>query len=147
MNYKTLFLIGLSFVSFSFIANTEDDVVVKNELSTKLIASNTTVSKKMISQLFFESLDENNFSLPRLESFTKAFEGYTQLKEQGLIVKDFLTIVDFGLSSNVERLWVVDMLNRKVVYLFICLGCIIYYYSCNIQHLVCITKLSMLLNY
>lgn len=115
MNYKTLFLIGLSFVSFGFIANTEDDVVVKNELSTKLIASNTTVSKKTISQLFFESLDENNFSLPRLESFTKAFEGYTQLKEQGLIVKDFLTIVDFGLSSNEERLWVVDMLNRKIV--------------------------------
>jgi hypothetical protein len=65
--------------------------------------------------LFFESLDATNFSLPSLESFTKAFEGYSKLKEQGLIVKNYLTIIDFSLSSNEERLWVVDMLNKKIV--------------------------------
>ena len=115
MNYKLLFLIALSFFSFGFMNFTEDDVVVNNDISSKLMASNGIDSKKTVSQLFFESLDENNLSLPRIESFTKAFEGYVQLKEQGLIVKDYLTIIDFSLSSNKERLWVVDMLNRKVV--------------------------------
>lgn len=114
MNYKLFFLIGISFISFGFIGNTSNNVV-KNDLSTKRIVTNSLVVKKTVSQLFFESLDANSFSLPRLESFVKAFEGYSKLKEQGLIVKDYLTIIDFGLSSNEERLWVVDMLNRKVV--------------------------------
>uniref|UniRef100_UPI004049995B murein L,D-transpeptidase catalytic domain family protein n=1 Tax=Flavobacterium sp. TaxID=239 RepID=UPI004049995B len=115
MHYKLLFLIGLSFISFGFINHTGDDVVIKNQISTKFTAANNITNVKTVSQLFFESLDANNFSLPRLESFTKAFEGYIQLKEQGIIVKNYLTIVDFSLSSTEERLWVVDMLNKKVV--------------------------------
>lgn len=115
MHYKLFFLIGISLTFFGFISSTEENFVQEEQSFTKLTASNTIKSVKTKSELFFESLDATQYSLPRLESFTKAFEGYTQLKENGLIEKEYLTIVDFGLSSKEERLWVVDMENRKVI--------------------------------
>ena len=56
-----------------------------------------------------------DFSLPTFESFLAAFEGYEQLKQQGKIENEILTIVDFSLSSTQERMWVIDMKTQKVI--------------------------------
>ncbi|ESU27904.1 hypothetical protein FSS13T_03900 [Flavobacterium saliperosum S13] len=53
--------------------------------------------------------------MPKLESFSKALEGYYQLKERGIVQKDILTIVDFSLSSTQKRLWVIDMATNTVL--------------------------------
>ncbi|ESU29434.1 hypothetical protein FLJC2902T_08370 [Flavobacterium limnosediminis JC2902] len=53
--------------------------------------------------------------MPKMEAFSKGVEGYLQLKEQGVIQKDVLTIVDFSLSSTQKRLWVIDMLTNTVL--------------------------------
>jgi hypothetical protein len=54
--------------------------------------------------------------LPKLESFTEALKGFYILKEKGLIKKDILTLVDFSLSSNVKRLWVIDLATNIVLF-------------------------------
>ena len=64
----------------------------------------------------YNSLDANNLNLPNLESFSKALEGYYLLKEKGILENDYLTIVDFSLSSKVKRMWVIDMDENKIIF-------------------------------
>jgi len=54
--------------------------------------------------------------MPDFESFSKAFEGFTLLKEQGKIKKDLLTLIDFSKSSNTKRLWIIDMETKTILY-------------------------------
>lgn len=75
-----------------------------------------TVSISARVEVVYRSLDANNFNMPNIESFTSAFDGFNVLKAQGKIQSDFLTIVDFSLSSKSKRLWVIDMKNFKVVF-------------------------------
>ena len=61
-------------------------------------------------------LPSNQFALPNLESFAKALKGFYLLKEKGVIQKDILTLVDFSLSSNTKRLWVIDLTTNTILY-------------------------------
>lgn len=63
----------------------------------------------------FNSLIANNFQLPKEESFEKAIQGYNFLKKSGIIKKDFLTIIDFSLSSTTKRMWIIDMNKNKII--------------------------------
>jgi hypothetical protein len=108
MNYKLLSV--LLFGLFSFTTPTN------NTTDPKIIASNSKVTfeSKVIS--LYNNLDAKNFKLPQLESFTKALEGFYQLKQKGLIQNDILTLVDFSLSANSKRMWVIDMATNTVLY-------------------------------
>ncbi len=61
-------------------------------------------------------LQTNHYDLPQLQSFTQALNGYNKLKAKGLIQKDILTLIDFSLSSNVKRLWVIDLASKTILY-------------------------------
>lgn len=108
MNYKLLPV--LLFGMFSFITPT------KNTTDPKYIAASTktTFESKVFS--LYNNLNSNNFKLPQLESFSKALEGFYQLKQKGLIQNDILTLVDFSLSANSKRLWVIDMTTNTILY-------------------------------
>lgn len=106
MKFKTLlFLTMIVFASFS--PNRS-----KNS-HPKSYAMTTSDSKKV--EIIYNSLNSNHFQLPKLESFSKALEGFYLLKEKGIIKKDFLTIVDFSLSSKVKRMWIIDMNENKIL--------------------------------
>lgn len=48
--------------------------------------------------------------------FVKALKGYFFLKQTNELVNDgLLTIIDFSLSSTKKRLWVLDLVNKKIV--------------------------------
>ena len=64
----------------------------------------------------YTHLDANHFVLPKSQSFFSALEGFYELKESGLIKKNILTLIDFSLSSNSKRLWVIDLDNNIVLY-------------------------------
>ena len=64
----------------------------------------------------YNHLNSNQFELPNLESFAAALKGYYLLKERGLVQKNILTLVDFSLSSNVKRLWVIDLETNTILY-------------------------------
>jgi hypothetical protein len=51
------------------------------------------------------------------EAFRNGFYGYLNLKESGRIKYNAtLSICDFSLSSNKNRLWVFDIINKKVLF-------------------------------
>lgn len=70
--------------------------------------------KEIEFESFYHKLNVNNFSLPTFNSFSNAITGFYKLKEKGLIKNNVLTIIDFSLSSNVKRMWVIDI-DKKVV--------------------------------
>lgn len=83
----------------------------------KLIASNLEVSFTAKAATIYHELHSNTIStLPKLESFTKALEGFYALKAKGQITKDILTLVDFSLSSNTKRLWVIDLSTKTILF-------------------------------
>jgi hypothetical protein len=80
------------------------------------LASVTIPSVDAKIESVYNQLNSNKLKLPNLESFTAALKGYYLLREKGLVQKDILTIVDFSLSSNVKRLWVIDLETNTVLY-------------------------------
>jgi hypothetical protein len=116
MIYKTLPLILLSFLVFGF-TNIKENINLVNTTDPKILAEGTkgatTLEAKCKS--LYETIQVGKYSLPNYESFTKAFEGFEQLKFQGKIENEFLTIIDFSLSSTQERMWVIDMQSKMVV--------------------------------
>lgn len=64
----------------------------------------------------YSSLHSDKFDLPKLESFSEALKGYYSLKDKGLIKKDILTLVDFSLSSNSKRLWVINLATGDILF-------------------------------
>lgn len=60
-------------------------------------------------------LNANHFQLPKLKSFSEALKGFYQLQDKGLLQKELLTIIDFSMSSNEKRLWIIDMATATVL--------------------------------
>lgn len=85
---------------------------IKPAIYAKTLETNVEAKIEMV----YNNLNSNKFTLPKLESFTVALKGFYSLKEKGLIKKDILTIVDFSLSSNTKRLWVIDLITGNVLF-------------------------------
>jgi hypothetical protein len=64
----------------------------------------------------YSNLHSDKFALPKLESFSEALKGYYSLKEKGLIKKDIITLIDFSLSSNTKRLWVINLVTGDILF-------------------------------
>ncbi len=85
---------------------------VKNNVLNLAKESLTSAEK---CELFYNEIQPGKFSLPALVSFYNAFLGYNTLLSDGKISKNILTIVDFTLPSTQKRLWVIDMVTKKVL--------------------------------
>lgn len=108
MNYKLLPALLFGFLSF-----TSPNL---NTTESPLLAENTTVTFESKVNVLYQSLKTNNFKLPNIESFSNALEGFHKLQQKGLIRNNILTLIDFSLSSNVKRLWVIDMNSNTILY-------------------------------
>jgi len=108
MIYRVLPILFLFLLSFK-------PTTVKENNDPKLLAANAKASLELKVKNLYSSLNVNAFQMPKMEAFSKALEGYFQLKEQGIIQKDILTIIDFSLSSTKKRLWVIDMATNTVL--------------------------------
>jgi hypothetical protein len=64
----------------------------------------------------YSLISKNSFSLPTFEIFNRAIEGYNKLVEKGKVKNKLITIIDFNLPSNQERLWIVDMERFEVIH-------------------------------
>ena len=84
-------------------------------IHSNLLASNSESNMEAKVTSIYNSLHSNNFALPKLASFSEALKGFYELKDKGIIKKDILTIIDFSLSSNAKRLWVIDLTTNTVL--------------------------------
>lgn len=67
-------------------------------------------------QSVYNRIKLHSGSMPGFDVFEKAVNGFKHLKEQGKIKKDIITLIDFSLSSNAKRLWIIDMATQTVLY-------------------------------
>ncbi len=111
MTYKIIPLLFIGF--FSLIANSSFSNKISNPKLEVPPASSSIASKV---ELIYNNLEANSFILPKRESFELAMEGYLKLKKNGVLQKDILTLVDYSLSSNENRLWVIDLKNNIVLF-------------------------------
>lgn len=113
MRYKILIsvflLLSLFFISTVF---SSDNKSLKVKKTVKLAYVDPTTTEERL----YESLYSDKFDLPKFEIFTQALKGFYLLKEKGLIEKNILTLIDFSLSSNTQRLWVIDLDSNIVLY-------------------------------
>jgi len=82
----------------------------------KLVAYTAAPTLEMKVESVYHSLNANHFVLPQYECFSNGLKGYYQLKESGVIQKELLTVIDFSLSSNIKRLWVIDLSTNTVLF-------------------------------
>lgn len=78
------------------------------------LESMSKAERKMFS--VYMDINEKDYNKPKFNSFKAAFKGYYQLKSEGKIKKDILTIIDFSLSSTEKRMWVIDMKKNEIIF-------------------------------
>ena len=108
MNYK-LFPLCFVVVLMSFTNLTNKTNSIKSSIKTE---SSSVLKNASI----YNQLDANSFVLPSFDCFNLALNGFHLLKEKGLIQKNILTVVDFSLSSNTKRLWVIDLEKNIILF-------------------------------
>lgn len=108
MNYKffPLFFVVL-FMSFTSLPSKTNSLKFDDLAATSSASRNASI---------YNELDANSFTLPNFDCFSLAMNGFQKLKERGIIQKNILTLVDFSLSSNKKRLWVIDLDRGKVLF-------------------------------
>lgn len=105
----------LVFLLLSFGKDSKNAPELKNATrSIAKVEKKLTVDARI--ETIYNSLNSNNFNLPELKSFSEALKGFYLLKEKGIIRKNILTLVDFSLSSNTKRLWVIDMTTNTILF-------------------------------
>lgn len=106
----------LVFLLLSFGKDSKNTPELKNATTRSIakVEKKLTVDARI--ETIYNSLNSNNFNLPELKSFSEALKGFYLLKEKGIIQKNILTLVDFSLSSNTKRLWVIDMTTNTILF-------------------------------
>jgi hypothetical protein len=121
MSYKFLPLVFLGFILSLSVnktttkSNYKSTTTKTTTIKPTNLATNKILSFKEKTALIYNEIEAGKYTLPNLETFTKAFEGYTTLENLGKVKNNILTIVDFTFSSTKERMWVIDMENKKVL--------------------------------
>jgi len=106
---------ALLFLFLSFGTDSKNTYENKN-VTSKSIAKVEKLAIDAKIENVYNTLDSNNFKLPELRTFSEALKGFYLLKEKGIIQKDILTLIDFSLSSNTKRLWVIDLATNTVLF-------------------------------
>ena len=80
-------------------------------------ASNRENNSPLLIEKFKQTNSENPSELPATDLLQTALLGYELLKKEQTINRpEVITIIDFSLPSNQERLWVLDLVESKVLY-------------------------------
>jgi hypothetical protein len=108
--YPAVLLLIFSFSPCNFLFSETNNL--KEIEITKVVKLSSETNEETV----YNNLNANQFALPKLESFTEALKGFYLLKEKGLISKNILTLIDFSMSSNSKRLWVIDLTTNTILY-------------------------------
>lgn len=107
---------AIVFLFLSFVTDSKNAAETKNvtAMSIAKVEKRSVIDTKI--ENIYNTLNTNSFVLPELKTFTEALKGFYLLKEKGVIQKDILTLIDFSLSSNLKRLWVIDLSSNTILF-------------------------------
>lgn len=107
---------AILFLFLSFGTDSKNIAETKNvaAMSIAKVEKRSVIDTKI--ENIYNTLNTNSFVLPELKTFTEALKGFYLLKEKGVIEKDILTLIDFSLSSNLKRLWVIDLTSNTILF-------------------------------
>ena len=82
---------------------------------TKAIGSQKTENSIA---LLYSKIDFSKYRLLSYEAFSQAYRGYLNLRNAGMLNtdKDILSVCDLSLSSKENRLWIIDLAEKKVLF-------------------------------
>ncbi|WP_291146349.1 murein L,D-transpeptidase catalytic domain family protein [Flavobacterium sp. UBA7680] len=104
------------FFLLSFGKDSKNTPELKSVRTKGIAKVETNLSVEARIENVYNTLNPNNCKLPELRTFTEAVKGFYLLKERGIVQKNILTLIDFSLSSNTKRLWVIDMTTNTVLF-------------------------------
>ena len=123
MSFK-FFWFFCCFVVLSALTSDNNKTVFKRHLNSDSIlfcapyhhfSSQSEQFKKYSDSLYNVCFDSS--TLLKRKVFDLALKGYFKLAQKGFIKNDrFLSIIDYSLSANDKRLWVIDLMTQKVVF-------------------------------
>lgn len=64
-------------------------------------------------EIIWDHLNESYENIPSVEALNFALDGYENLAEE--LEKKVLTLIDFSLPSTEKRLWVIDLIEEKIL--------------------------------
>ncbi|MES2238758.1 MAG: murein L,D-transpeptidase catalytic domain family protein [Bacteroidota bacterium] len=89
----------------------------KEKANTAILKSDVVrVNVEPSVEEIYNNLHSANYSLPNIESFKEALIGFYKLKSKGIVSKNIITLIDFSLSANTKRLWVIDLDSNTILY-------------------------------
>lgn len=100
----------------SFGKDSKNTADLKKNVAVHKIAKVEKVTVDSKIESVYNSLNSNNFKMPELKTFSEALKGFYLLKERGVVKKNILTLIDFSLSSNTKRLWVIDLTSNTILF-------------------------------
>ncbi len=97
---------------------------VREDSKNKLKKSNEEISNfkemnhtdsKSYNDLYLSfSSEYKNF--PKYEVLKLALDGFYHIRNKGYVEKEIITIIDFSVSSNIKRLWVIDIEKGQILF-------------------------------
>lgn len=91
--------------------------VVKGEENSNVSGTSTKVTVQQKADRIYNKINFDKSEPLSREVFRKAYTGYLNLKDAGKLDQDheIISICDFSLSSNVKRLWVIDVNQSRIL--------------------------------
>jgi L,D-transpeptidase catalytic domain len=104
---------GLMCTSFTIIPVTKH--TADNILPANAGIEKTIPFAKDASAALYEAIQLQQYGLSE-EAFANAWKGYEKLANQNKLTRsNYLTICDFSQSSNQKRLYIIDVVNKKLI--------------------------------
>jgi hypothetical protein len=107
----------LMYLSFILIAFTSARTVSYGETLSIPVSSSESYVENAISALY-KQIDFGKSARLSYDVFNKACKGYINLRRAGKLngQKEIISICDFNLPSTENRLWVIDLASKKVLF-------------------------------
>jgi hypothetical protein len=99
---KKYFLIPILILFFVLSFGEENNNIILDEQETKI--------ESLFNEINFNS------EKPSLEVFSLGYTGYQSLENSGRIKNKILTLIDFSISANEKRMWVIDLDKKELLY-------------------------------
>jgi hypothetical protein len=115
---KIILGLGLSLLATTMLVTNGSAIETKKTVSTSVNADNSDNNNTGNSA--GDVYNEINFGNNKIsfQAFSHAYKGYMNLKKAGKLTsgRNIITIADFSLASTANRLWVIDLSRKKVLF-------------------------------